>query len=234
MPRIRWCSGPSQCFQNRTPALGVARAYTQRIPMMQLQRLSFKSIEVGSDVSPVTLKWILQFWQLQKGEFVALALALSNNDIVPVAKQIQTTVIGELLFDVRQVHKWLSSRRIELDSSMSVDLASKMLGLKQQVTYELVRNGILNATDSGLHGKRVSQKDLQDFQETYVSSAELARLRGHSPKKVLKEIAHLPTCGPSVDGTRQYFYRRSDVDAEEFSSRAYSRSSSTIINLDTT
>jgi len=194
------------------------RAASWLIPLAQLQRLSFKPIAAGSDDNClVAMKWILQFWRLRKGEFAAIGLALTNGEIVPVAKQIQATAIGDLLLDFTHVHEWLKSYRMQLNDSMSVDRASKMLGVKQQVAYELVRIGLLRATNDGPHGKRVGQQDIRYFQETYVALAELARLSRHSPKKILEEIIVRPVCGPSVDGTRQYFFRRLDLDAVESS-----------------
>lgn len=49
------------------------------------------------------------------------------------------------------------------------------------------------------------------FRETYVSGAELAQARGTLPKALVAVVADAgiaPVTGPSVDGGRQYLYRR--------------------------
>jgi hypothetical protein len=137
--------------------------------------------------------------------------ALLNGDIVPVAKEKQLTMVGNLLLDANQVRDWLNSHRGKLTTNMSVDHASKILGVKQQVAYDLVRSRVLNAIDDEILGKRISPQDIQNFQENYVALAELARLQNCSPRKILKEMISRPVCGPTIDGTRQYFFRRSDT-----------------------
>jgi hypothetical protein len=186
-------------------------AATWLIQMQQVKKLWFKPQLKEGNVTQVPIKIILKHWQLQKAEFVALVLAISNNDIVPVSENNQPAPIGKLRLDDLQVQAWLNAHRIKSIGTMSVDHASKLLGLKQQVTYELARSGLLNTTLDNQKGLRVSEDSIQLFQETYVSLVELANSTKSSPRKVLKEISCLPVCGPSVDGSRQYFFRRSDI-----------------------
>jgi hypothetical protein len=113
---------------------------------------------------------------------------------------------------------WISSHRAVSRTTVSIDQAAAMLGLKQQVVYGLARGKFL-ATEicqSGeLPGRRVTQSAIADFQRDYVALTSLARDLGVSVRRTLNEIATPPACGPRVDGTRQYFYRRSELPHAE-------------------
>ncbi len=60
----------------------------------------------------------------------------------------------------------------------------------------------------------MSSRDIERFQTTYVSLASLAGETRRSPRALLAELFASPVCGPSIDGTRQYFYRRADIDVQ--------------------
>lgn len=93
-----------------------------------------------------------------------------------------------------------------------MDAAAKALGIKQQVAYDLVRFGILHSTAVGVLGQRVSAVDIERFQTTYVSLASLASGARRSPRALLAELSASPVCGPTINGARQYFYRRSEIE----------------------
>ena len=86
----------------------------------------------------------------------------------------------------------------------SVSAVAERLGVKWQAAAHLVARGLLVPTAAGA----------DHFRALYISGAELARNRGTSPKALLAAMAgegNAPVTGPSVDGGRQYFYRRTDV-----------------------
>lgn len=95
-----------------------------------------------------------------------------------------------------------------------MDAAAKVLGIKQEVAYDLVRKGLLRSTTAGALGQRMSGADIELFQATYVSLANLARDGRRSPRALLAELPATPVCGPAIDGARQYFYRRSEVETQ--------------------
>jgi hypothetical protein len=92
-----------------------------------------------------------------------------------------------------------------------VDEAAKRLGLKQQVVYDLVKLELLATIQDNLPGRRVTRDSLDDFQVTYISLAEYSRSLNRAPRRVLKTLDVQPITGPIIDGSRQYFFRRSDV-----------------------
>jgi hypothetical protein len=94
---------------------------------------------------------------------------------------------------------------------MSVNEAAQQLALKQQVAYDLIQHGLLVTTESELQGRRITRAYIDAFQATYISLAEFSRSVHRAPRWVLKNIHVAPISGPSIDGSRQYFFRRSDV-----------------------
>lgn len=112
------------------------------------------------------------------------------------------------------LHMWLDQYRLKSSDTYSVDQAATLLNIKQQVAYELVRGGLLKVVGSGvsvLRGVRITTQAINDFRSAYVSLAEIVKLRGAQPRKLLSQLAIRPACGPSVDGVRQYFFRRDEV-----------------------
>lgn len=78
---------------------------------------------------------------------------------------------------------------------------AERLGVKWGVAAHLLARGLLERTPGGV----------ERFRETYVSGSELGRARGTSPKVLVTAMSKArfaPVTGPSVDGGRQYFYRR--------------------------
>jgi hypothetical protein len=94
---------------------------------------------------------------------------------------------------------------------MTIDQAAQRLGLKQQVAYDLAQRGLLATVKEQSKGRRVEPEELEVFRSTYISLAELSRHLQHGPKWVLQNIRAFPVTGPSVDGCRQYFFRRSEI-----------------------
>ncbi len=87
----------------------------------------------------------------------------------------------------------------------TVRAAAGRLGIKWEVAAHLVERGLLEASAEGVG----------QFRESYVSGADLARALRTSPKTAIGRLAgegRRPVTGPSVDGGRQYFYRRLDED----------------------
>jgi TniQ len=182
-----------------------------RIPRVQLSQLWLKPRLILHDDSYITLVCILKHWRLSDDEFIALVEAIQNQQIICCAAFTQAIPIGKTYLNDRQFGEWLTGYRIEHSNSMTVDGAAKALGLKQQVAYQLVRTGLLQTNSTSGKGVRISTDELERFQASYVSLAELARIRGCSPRKLLLALPTKPVTGQAIDGNRQYFYLRSEV-----------------------
>ncbi len=191
----------------------VSRAKTKAaawlISFNQVEKLTLNTANVGRELPTVSLKQILQSWRLRDQEFPALVIALQKQELIASHPSNTTSVVGELLLEREQVREWLDHHRIISGRDITVDRAAHALGVKQQVAYQLVRNGMLVAKNCETGGLRISLRSIDSFQENYISLAALARSCGRSPKQLLRSIAISPECGPSIDGTRQYFFRKS-------------------------
>lgn len=158
----------------------------------------------------VSIKDVLKYWRLRPGEFIAFTQKLLSGAIVAV-NGLSHTPLGDLKFQVSTLRDWLESHRHELKIGYSIDQASRKLGLKQQVVYDLVRGGFIRSSESRPNGQRVSDDELNTFRLNFISLADLARCWKCSPRALLLRISSRPICGPSIDGARQYFFRRSDI-----------------------
>jgi excisionase family DNA binding protein len=158
----------------------------------------------------ITLVSILKHWRLSDEEFIALVEAIHSQQIICYAALALATPVGKIGLNAKQFREWLTGYRSEQSQSMTVDFAAKALGLKQQVAYQLVQSGLLETAPPSGKGVRISTDQLQQFQANYVSLAELSRIRGCSSRKLLETLPTKPVTGPTVDGNRQYFYRRSE------------------------
>lgn len=158
---------------------------------------------------------LLRTWRLRTGEFPALVFAIASGTLQPLGRT--QPGLGTLVLSVDDIHDWLRSLRISTEAWLSIDAAGKLLGVKQQVAYELVARGLLaaNADDNGAASQhRVHRDAIDAFRRTYVPLAEIAKAHGTSPRRMLTLVSATPVCGPTVDGARQYFYRRADVEPQ--------------------
>lgn len=198
-----------------TPIISRRNARSAAWLFSSVQLMPFFSVAGVSrdNVSPVSFRQIVKAWRLRDGEFVDLVKAIEVRALVPLSEN--PAPLGDVILDGKAVRARLSVRRASIDDWVSVDQAAPLLGVKQQVVYGLVACGLLPATAPQSRYRRISMASLRVFKETYVSLADLAHHQRHSPKWTLQSLDASPVCGPSVDGSRQYFFRRADVGAEK-------------------
>jgi hypothetical protein len=190
------------------------------IPKGEIERLHVRpgSAEATSDAVP--LRDALKYWRLREHEGVALIRAVIDGQVPILAVGQDRVPIGLVQLSAAQTKRWLATRRIESGEGLSIDQVAKELGLKQQVAYDLVRTGLLTTVDAGVLGRRVTARGIEAFRATYVSLADLARHANCSPRTLLARVGVAPVCGPTVDGARQYFFRRTDLSPIQTNQRA--------------
>lgn len=158
----------------------------------------------------LAIKQVLKNWRLRPGEFPDLIRAFLNGSI-ELLKTEQQSAFGDRMCCRASVTTWRQAA-FGANSTLSVDQAAKVLGVKQQVAYALVYSGLIR-TDRLQKPIQIGRDVLESFQREYISLAELAGGRRTSPRRLLLELDSVPVCGPTVDGCRQYFFRRLDVAA---------------------
>lgn len=162
----------------------------------------------------IHVRTVLKYWRLRGHEAVLLIQAVLDNELRTQAqgRACKPVPIGTASLVFTEAKRWLANHRRQTGEDVSVDQAAQALGIKQQVAYGLVRAGLLIVTSSGgALGRRISADGLNSFKATYVSLADLARDAHRSPRALLADISVTPVCGPSIDGCRQYFYRRTEL-----------------------
>ncbi|MEE8616676.1 MAG: hypothetical protein V3V71_04115 [Roseateles sp.] len=160
----------------------------------------------------IALTAILRFWRLAPLDLKALMDALRAGSVsfhLPEGARM-----SEMLVDRQQACAWLQAHRAEAVSWLTPTQAAQVLCLKEQVVYELIERDLLRAKRTrGSRGwvSRIDRDEVQAFRETYVSLATLAKSAGRAPRALLTALPVAPVTGPTLDGARQYFFRRADL-----------------------
>lgn len=129
---------------------------------------------------------------------------------MPLRVRVEGQRFGEWLVPLDCLLDWSRMGRAALPG-LSVPEAAERLGLKQQVVYQLVRQGLLKTVQTGSERRpeaRVTEEALAEFRASYVPLIELATVHGVRPRDAYEWAKRqglvVPT-GPKVDGSRQYF-----------------------------
>ncbi len=162
----------------------------------------------------VPLVQILKAWHLEPGAFAALLHAIQSGVLTAApTNNVERTALGNMLLPRRRVQTWLAHWRKASGRDYSITDAAAILGIKAQVAYHLVRCGLLESTRSPqAQVSRIPQQRITTFKARYITLVETAKRLGTSSKQALHRLQVHPVVGPSIDGCRQYFYLRSDVE----------------------
>ena len=164
--------------------------------------------------SRVFLKQVLQTWRLRNGEFPDILKACDSFEISCRTSNESGSNIGHLSFVGSELRAWLDHYRSSAGGTYSVSQAAKILRVKQQVAYELVRSGFLRVIcvdSSSARGSRVTLQAIEEFRREFISLVDIAKVKSIHPRILLSQMESRPVCGPSIDGLRQYFFRRVEI-----------------------
>ncbi|MCA1625973.1 MAG: helix-turn-helix domain-containing protein [Acidobacteria bacterium] len=97
-----------------------------------------------------------------------------------------------------------------------IDEAVRLLRVEPQTVYNLVKRGIINAvkTANGSSELMISRTGIQAFKATYIRSSKVSWRFKISPAEFANTLmSHgiQPITGPTIDGSRQYVFDRSDL-----------------------
>jgi predicted DNA-binding transcriptional regulator AlpA len=160
---------------------------------------------------PRSLKDIAKYIASSDHEFIAIIRAVVDRQLHIVHHNPVLGAIAGVHISQAALDEWRDRRRKRV---LRIDDVAKRLGFKQEVAYHLVRKGFIKSSAEKL-GRRlcriVLEEDLDQFNSTYISAVEMARMYGTSPKhlvyRLFRRLIH-PETGPKIDGGRQYFYLR--------------------------
>lgn len=143
--------------------------------------------------------------------------AVRDGRLVPVALA-RVRGLHRLLFRPADVERFVAEVRARADETISIVEAAEELGVKQETAYQWVRKGLLRTlkrTSPTESGRRVTRAALEAFRCEYVTGAEFARVHRLGRKWAATHLVNAgvrAVSGPTVDGTRQYLFRRADLE----------------------
>lgn len=165
-----------------------------------------------SPIQPViTLSNALKTMRIDGPCFTALLRAIMKREVLLVENSSAASQLGSILLDKRTLDDWLSAYRIEHAGLLTIPEAAKQLKIKEQVAYHLVQRRLLASTLRNQTQFWITTEAVADFELQYVALSALAQEAKTSPKSLLTTLAVQPVTGPTIDGCRQYFYRRTDL-----------------------
>lgn len=176
--------------------------------------------ELSYAVTTVTLRHTLRHWRVTDTELGAILVAMRRGKIAfTLAEQGR---LRDATFDECALHDWLERYRESTIGSVSVPTAAKLLGLKQEVVYGLIEKGLLAAeliVKREVPFTRILLSNLERFRQEYVSLVQLAKQQQTSPTALMNRLNAQPITGPKIDGKRQYFFKRDDLQGDILSGR---------------
>jgi excisionase family DNA binding protein len=117
-----------------------------------------------------------------------------------------TDLKNNLLIEGQSYKSWAIA-----PGSLSIPEAAKELRVKQEVMYHLVNKGFIAVINVGRLGRFITKEAFINFKRDYRFASQLGIELSVSPRQViriLKEHGVEPVSGPTVDGGRQYLYKR--------------------------
>ena len=184
---------------------------------VQLESLSIP------DEDCVSLAHILRFWANSAEEIVAIINAVREKEIELVAKLDGCAGISCWIFKEQPLRSWLHQFRSGKSTWMTITQAASLLGIKEQVAYDMVRLDFLNSDvmpQQSKRGTRVQKTEIERFKAKYIFATEIADKFGVSPRKAITFLnGHgiSPISGPQVDEGRQVLFERSETLENLFS-----------------
>jgi len=131
--------------------------------------------------------------------------------------------LGALYFSPESIAEFRARVQGRERGTCSIPECAVRLGVKQEVAYHLVNRGLIASISTGgekFTGRLIPKENIKAFESEYISLANIAVSQGASMrgahlwilKKKISEAGISPMTGPDVDGCRQLFYRRSDLN----------------------
>ncbi|WP_130024395.1 helix-turn-helix domain-containing protein [Pandoraea sp. XY-2] len=165
--------------------------------------------------SQVSLFHVLKYWAWSENQIVDLIEDVRDGEIALEGLLDGAVGLARWIFDSQSLKIWRQRRNPELSNWLSVPHVAKLLGLKQEVAYWLVRNEFIPAeklrTLRGC-GARVSRTEFERFKESYVFATEIAEALKTTSRKVsalLSEQEIVPASGQGLEKCGKIFYARS-------------------------
>lgn len=169
------------------------------------------------DEDSVSLGHVLRYWTWGNEDIASLIFSVKNDEIIPV--NLLDTVPGIAAWNFKELDlkNWKLKNQNGMGSWLTISQAAKIIGIKEQVAYELVRLGYLQSEvmpKQIKRGTRIKRSTIEAFNQHYMFATKIAEGMSCSPRKVINHLASFekhPISGPNIDGARQVLYKREEV-----------------------
>lgn len=178
-----------------------------------------ESVRDSQDV--VTLAHVFKYRCPTNLIFLAIAQALIDGKLKCWQADVNSGKLTSAIVRSCDVRRIAAAASPGSTDGLTAQAVAAFLSIKEEVVYQLMRTGHLQAAESRVGGKPVhliTREALHAFSKKFVALAEVARYWRTSPRHalVLLEAYGLrPSIGPPIDGCRQYFVERSAIEARE-------------------
>lgn len=186
----------------------------KHVEMMPYFGGRFEPVSESTNPELISLHFALKYKFRTPELFPRLVIAVIEEKLKPKGMALEHRGIAAWLFDRQELDSWVEEqRRLLRKGAMTIRQAAKVLGLKEEVAYQLVRLCVLVSTEEsdGEH-TLFSLNDLDVFKGRYVLTNEIAaRLGMDRPATIpryLEERGIFPYLDPKKNGCRQYVYKR--------------------------
>ena len=169
------------------------------------------------DEDSVSLGHVLRYWAWSNQDIASLIFSVKSHEIVPANLLDTVPGIAAWNFKESELKNWKLKNQNGMGAWLTITQTAKILGVKEQVAYELVRLGYLQSEvmpKQVKRGTRIKRSTIDKFNQTYVFATKIAEAMGCSPRKVINHLASFekhPFSGPNTDGARQILYKREEV-----------------------
>ena len=184
-----------------------------------IDRLEGKVVPATGSKPTVTIAAIAWRVCVPRMQIPDLVSAILDGKLVPSRLSPRARGLRRLLFTEQEAERFLSELKEVPGRTLNVVEVAERLGVKQEVAYHWVRIGLLPTTiveSEAETGRRITEAMLADFQREFVTGPEYAlkhRLGRRWVAKHLEMAGVQQVSGPTVDGGRQYVFRRADLKA---------------------
>ena len=197
-----------------------------RLEVNQILELSMDLGYVSiPDEGCVSLGHILRYWTWSNEDVAGFIISVKSKEIVPINVLDTVSGIAAWNFNEMELKNWKIKSQNGLGTWLTIAQTAKLIGIKEQVAYELVRIGFLRTEvmpKQMKQGTRVRRSTIIEFKEKYIFATHIAEALGCSARKVISQLNHYgiqPISGPGVNGARQVLYQKTN-DVERFIEQA--------------
>ncbi|MCK9621781.1 MAG: TniQ family protein [Methylobacter sp.] len=206
----------SGCFKFETPPrIGYCSTWQYSQPELSAIIENINRGAAPSTSACLTISQIMQYHIQGRIEmpFLQLIKAILSGRLIVRKSDPQILKIRALSIDGKEFMRWLNNLR-PTPEYMSVTEASKLLGIHEEFTYQLVNRGYLHHKMDSRNAKVIFPDHIRQFKQDYVILSKLSEESEMSSARIVEILESLeifPADHKHYDKLRQKLYTRADI-----------------------